>query len=471
MSEAIETEIIDTGPIEDGVSAVSTEGMAADLAAELAAEGAAKAEAAAKTEAKAEKAAKEPSKSIDEAIEKAMAKAQAKADGKEAPADKADADKKAKAERGEDGKFAKREDAEGVKLRSEEEVHKASRRELGRLERELARLTGQAGADDIGEEGGDHSKEEVAERIAKVQAELAKMQSEGKDVRPPAHLLPSERQMWARTPRSIQAAVDRMTQGYEAQIAEHKEAVEFRTSLKQYDDMAKAAGIPIAEAMERYVSMDKKLAGNFGQGLAEIAHSFGKNPTVAVAEFMRAAGVQPQQLAQYLAGQPAQQPQAQQQRPADPQVAHLQQELAQMKQYMQQQQQAQIEAEKAAETEAKYREIEEKIINPMRAEMPRYDELSEHIAKYLKSGMIDPSLSPDLKLREAYHAVDRIYPALHGANAAEAGDLDEPANVTPLPRKKQISGSPVASTRSNVKKGPAPSIDEALERAFRSSTR
>lgn len=379
-----------------------------------------------------------------EAIKAAMAKVAAD----EAKGDDSQGGKKDEEADDPKGKEADSHVNEKPKSRSEEETYKASRRELGRLEKELERLTGKSNSDAFGEEGGDHTKDEVSARIAEVRAELSKLQSEGKDVKPPAHLLPSELQMWTKTPRSIQAAVERITQGYEAQISDHKEAVEFRTSLKQYDDMAKAAGIPIAEAMERYVSMDKKLAANFGQGLAEIAQSFGKNPTAAVAEFMRAVGVHPQQLGAYLQGQPAPQ-QAQPQRPADPQVAHLQQELAQMKQYMQQQQQAQIEAQKAAEAESRYREIEEKIINPMRAEMPRYDELSEHIAKYLKSGMIDPSLSPDIKLREAYHAVDRIYPALRGADAATASDLDD--NVASLAAKKSISGAPGKSSTSSGK--------------------
>lgn len=412
MSEELTTEIIETGPIEDANAPLSTEGLAADLSAELAAEEAAKAEAKAAEKAEA-KAAKKEASSIDDALEKALAKAQ----GKEAePEEKAEAkEEKPKAQRAPDGKFV--------------------------------------------------APEKEADKAGEQEAE-ASAQSEGKKVNAPARLLPSERDVWVNTPRAVQGAFERLEKEYEAKLSESKEAVEFRESLRQYDEMAKSANTTVKDALDRYVAMDKAIAANFGQGMASIAQSHGKNPTEAVAQFMRAAGVSPQQLDAYLQGQPAPQQQSQQAQPQN----KLELEVQQLKQYIQQQEQARLMAEQKAQEEARCREIEEKIINPLKAEMPRFADLQDSIAKLLQSDIIDRSLSPDVRLREAYFMADRINPALYSANE-QAADPDTDSKVTPLPRKKQISGSPSASSAKITPKGPAPSIDDALEAALRRATK
>lgn len=260
-------------------------------------------------------------------------------------------------------------------------------------------------------------------------------QSEGKSDKVPARLLPREREVWMNTPNPIKAAWDRMEREATETIAKSQESVQFHESLRKFDDMAKAAGIPISEAMERYVSMDQKLAQNFGQGLAEIAQSFGKNPVEAVAQFMRSAGVLPQQLGAYLQGQPAQpqQPQAQQpqQRQQDPQVAHLQQELAQVKQFVQQQ----LETQSKAEVEAARRDI----IEPLMAKHPRFEELRHDIAFFYNSDRIPTSMTPVERLEAAYDMAERINPA----PVVAQGNLAEPAGKPASDAgKKSVRGAP-----------------------------
>lgn len=402
MTDEIQPEIIDTQPVTDTTSPISTEGMAADLSAELAAEEAAKAE---KAEAKA---AKKEASSIDDALEKAMAKA--KGDPEPKAKDEADTkEDKPKAQRAPDGKFAPAESAEGK--------------------------AGEAEA-------------------------AARVQSEGKQINAPARLLPSERDVWVNTPRAVQGAFERIEREIAEATEKHREATEFHEGLKQYAEMAKGANTTVKDALDRYVSMDKAIAANFGQGMAQIAQAHGKNPVEAVAQFMRAAGVLPQQLGAYLQGQPATQQAQPKQAQADPVAQQALQRIQQLEAQLSKQAEQQAESQRIAEAD--------RLIESAMAEMPRFAELQEPIAKLLQSGMIDGSLSPDVKLREAYFMADRLNPALYGAPDNTA-DPDNDGKVTTLPRKKQISGSPSASSAKITPKGPAPSIDDALEAAFRRS--
>lgn len=370
-----------------------------------------------------------PSDSIDEALEKAFAKAQSKAEEPEA---------KAKPDSQEAKKPKEEPEPKGEKADSEDETKPKARAADGKF----------APADVEGK--ADAPKAEAAS------------QSEGKHVKAPARLLPSERDVWVNTPRAVQGAFERIEREFEEASVKHKEATEFHEGLRQYADMAKGANTTVKDALDRYVAADKMLAQDFGRGLAHIAQSHGKNPVEAVAQFMRAAGVQPQQLGAYLQGQPAQ-PQQQAQRPVDPVAQAALQRVQQLEQVLQQQQ-------KAQEVEQNRRYLEEQVLAPAMANMPRFGELQPDIVKLLETGYIDASLSPDVRLREAYFLADRMRPALGNRSEPEA-DPDTDGKVTPLPRKKQISGSPTASTAKSVKKGPAPSIDEALESALRKATR
>lgn len=285
-------------------------------------------------------------------------------------------------------------------------------------------------AEDDGDE--DVAADKKADDKAAANKDGGDSQSEGDFLKIPSRLLPKERENWNNVPHSAKRAIHRFEGELASMEVELGEKRQFHESLRQYDEMAKAAGIPIAEAMDRYVSMDKKLAQNFGQGLAEIAGSFGKNPTVAVAEFMRAAGVQPQDLAAYLQGQPAQpqQPQAQQpqQRQPDPTAQAALQRVQQLEQMLQQQQ-----------VEARHAKVETDIIAPFRAANPRYDELAGDIAFFLNSGKVPTSLSPVEKLEVAFDMAERINPPPITTKPVSAEPAGKPASDA---GKKSVRGAP-----------------------------
>lgn len=284
-------------------------------------------------------------------------------------------------------------------------------------------------------------------------------QSEGKADRVPSRLLPKAREVWWNTPGPVRAEFDRMEREASEASAKAQESVQFHESLRQYADMAKAAGTSVSDALGRYVEVDKMLANDFGRGMAHIAQSHGKNPVEAVAQFMRSAGVLPQQLGAYLQGQPAQpQQQQQQQRPqtvsGDPVAHQAMQRIQQLESQLQQQQE-----------EAKFSKLETEIIAPFKAENHRYDELAEDIAFFLKSGKIPTSLSPVERLAAAYDMAERINPAPIMAQ----GNLAEPAdNVASLAAKKSISGAPGKSSTSSGKPK-IMSIRESLAAAMRTA--
>lgn len=281
-------------------------------------------------------------------------------------------------------------------------------------------------------------------------------QSEGKRINAPSRLLPSERDVWVNTPRAVQGAFERIEREYESKLAEREESAKFHTELREFDDLARKSGTTIKAALANFVNAENAIRQDFGRGITQLATSMGKNPTQAVAEFMRAANVTPQQLGAYLQGQPAQAPQ-QQQRPVDPVAQTALQRVQQLEQQLAKQ-------NEEAQRMAQIQKLEQEIIAPMKAEMPRFADLEQEIVKMLKTGYIDPSLSPDVRLREAYHAADRLYPALHEASSNEI-DLDD---KRPSPGNKSIKGAPGKSSTSSGKPK-IMSIRESIAAAMRTA--
>lgn len=367
-----------------------------------------------------EQKAPEPPPSASDAIKAAMAKVEA--DSKEPEPEKAENSQKAEKEPNEETKAALKEAEDKRKVK---EVAPAEADKAGESEAEKA------------------------------------SQSEGKHVKAPSRLLPSERDVWVNTPRAVQGAFERIEREFEEASVKHKEATEFHESLRQYSDMAKGANTTVKDALDRYVNADKLLAQDFGKGLAHIAQSHGKNPVEAVAQFMRAAGVQPQQLGAYLNGQPAQQPQ-QPARQADPVAQAALQRVQQLEQVIQQQQQAQQLEQERRETESAYVSF----IKPYEDQYgEQWEEMRPWVAKYYQSDIIDPSLSPDIRLRESVYEAERKIAPLYKATAADA-DLDDkpPAPVG----KKSISGSPGKSSTSSGKPKIIP-IRDAIAAAMRNA--
>lgn len=264
------------------------------------------------------------------------------------------------------------------------------------------------------------------------------VQSEGRADKIPSRLLPKEREVWANVPNAVKAAWERMEREHTEASEAHREAAEFRESLRQYDDMAKQAGTSVKNALDRYVEFDKAIAQDFGRGVSQIIQANGKNPVEAVAQIMRAAGVLPAQLGAYLQGQPAQAKQQQQpqQQVQDPVARQAMQEVHQLKQMIAQQQQ-----------EAIVRQVEVDIITPHAAKYPRFAELQEPIAKLLNSGMIPASLSQVERLEVAQDMVERMYPS---PVSTRSGFAEPAGTVASDAGKKSVRGAPSTGKSSDA---------------------
>lgn len=280
--------------------------------------------------------------------------------------------------------------------------------------------------------------------------------SEGKQVNAPARLLPKAREVWANTPRAVQAEFERFEREIETERETHREAREFHENLREYREMAKQVGTDVPTALKRYVEFDKQISADFGLGMAAIARDQGKTAAEAVASLIRGLGSTPEQYAKHVLANPqahqqGQMPQPQQQRPAnDPVMAEIQA----IKQHLQEQE----------ENQARERVVAD-IITPFEAAHPRFVELQDDIAKLLKTDIVPTSLSPAERLEVAYDMAERLKPSPFQQPAAFA-DPDTDAGRLAAGRKS-ISGAPGNGAIQSGKSLKPPSIREAILAATR----
>lgn len=248
-----------------------------------------------------------------------------------------------------------------------------------------------------------------------------------KQVNAPSRLLPKAREVWANTPRVVQAEFERFEREIEAERQTNKAATDLHAELREYDDIAKGAKTSIKEALDRYVNFDKVLSKDFGQGMAMIAKEQGKQPVEAVASLLRALGTTPEQYAQHVIANPqAHQiaPQQQERQAAtDPVMARLDQ----MEQRFQER-----------DTQSARDRVHAEIVAPFMATAPRFEELAPAIEKLLKSDIVPQSLSAAERLETAYDMAERLNPSSVTRQTASDPDRDAPS----FAGKKSISGAP-----------------------------
>lgn len=267
-------------------------------------------------------------------------------------------------------------------------------------------------------------------------------QSEGrKHTEPPARFLPEARTKWANVPNEVKAEIHRVSAEYETQIERSRPAVEAYESVKEYDEMAKAAGTTMKDAMRNYVEIDKLLLSNPAQGFARIMQSIGITPQQLVQEITK----NPQAF-QLAPQQPSPQPQQQ----ASPEVQRLQQENQTLRQ----------EAIRNAAVP---------IIEAFAAEHPDYHEKEAQIMGILKSGVINElygdGLTPAQRLAEAYRMAGGNAPSQSAPQALPDHSEPSPARPVDPDGQKSVRGAPSAGQTSQ-KRPQFKSNREALERAF-----
>lgn len=235
----------------------------------------------------------------------------------------------------------------------------------------------------------------AVEKPADGQEKAAKPASEAANyVAPPARFLPEAVTKWENTPNNVKAEVHRVLAEVETELTEHKQ---FREELREYEDLAKQHNVTIKDTLNRYVTADRQLTENFGAGVASLFQMYNKNPVQGINEILQAQGVTPQQYAEYILRQPAQQQQAPSQQTSQ-EVEALRREL---EAFRHEQAQAQAQAARMQQMQAVT-----PIIQNFAQQYPDYAQLEGKIANILKSGIIEQNygngLTLEQKLSEAY---------------------------------------------------------------------
>ncbi len=271
--------------------------------------------------------------------------------------------------------------------------------------------------------------------------------SEGKAPEPPARFMPAEKELWRHVPNQLKSAVARIEREYAAEAEQYQASRQFHEELREYDELAKTHNTTVKEALASYVGFEQSFAKDPEGTLPRLLQRVNMNPMQAVLAILKSAGATPQQFAEHVRLNPGQyqgqamQPMRQPAQPApDPMASRAYEEVQELKHHLVRQ------------------EVLTNVVDPFRAEHPRFDELQEDIAFFLNSGKIPDSMDDFERLAAAYDMADRINPASY-RDEPQAEPAQPTALVNPVAGKKSIRGAPTGG------KAPAmrtPSIRDAL---------
>lgn len=257
---------------------------------------------------------------------------------------------------------------------------------------------------------------------------------------PPARFSQAAKEKWAEAPEEVRAeterAVSELTKGFE----KHRAAAERDAGLAEFHEMAAKGQTTVKEALAKYVGMENLLRTSPEKGIEEIFKNVGLSPKEWAAKLL---GQTPDEAASA----------------ADATIRNLTARLEKAEAAIGTVHAEREQTKTATTTEA---------VTKFAAENPRFEELSDDIAFFLKSGRTKD-------LAEAYKLAERLNPA----PAAKVEAVPEPAassapvrtvpTLVPSPSSsdagtRSIAGTPTAGS-DPVRKQPSSSIKEAIRRA------
>lgn len=357
---------------------------------------------------------------------------------------------KVKAQGEDAAKAAKAKADEASKAEKPEAADKGSKADEAKAEEKGK--PAEKGAD--GEKSAEQAEPRVANKPAAEREEDKPRPSEGqKRADPPARFLPKAKEAWINVPHSVRDEVRRMEVEHEAEITKYRAATERYEPIRQFDEIAKSNGRELKDSLAKVVQVENALARNPIMGLDMILREIGPrkadgSPLTLYEVAQHIARQSPQEYQQAMQGAQGQHQQAQERQQTQSEV----QELRNVIQSMQ--------VERTAE----------KIIEPFKASHPRYPELEDDIAFFLKSGKIPASLSPVEKLEAAYDMAARINPV--GSRSASAPPVDD-ASVAAKPAPaddagaKSVRGAPSGGSDPDEDDGDVTDIRKLLQREAR----
>lgn len=280
-----------------------------------------------------------------------------------------------------------------------------------------------------GEDGKFAAKEPEDKPVkeAEPKSEAEAEEGHGPKINPPAKLLPDAREKWSNTPRPVQRDIENMVREYESDIERARKDNERYEALRQFDEVAKQNGRDLRESLLKINHIENQLQTNPIAGLnailAEIGPRKPDGSPVSLYEVANYIVQQGQQGYQQTIAQAQRQQQVQQR---DSEAERLRQE------------------NEALKAERVVSDIEARIIAPFKQAHPRFDELHDDIAFFLKSGRIPEGLSHLDRLEAAYAMAERLNPS-SGTSQGQSDDLDRSDRVElDSSGRKSIRSSPGA---------------------------
>lgn len=248
----------------------------------------------------------------------------------------------------------------------------------------------------------------------------------------PARFSADAKAAWATAPEPVKAEVHRAIREMEAGIEKHRASSEAFEPIRRFHEQAVQSGTTLEGALTRYTGWEAAVKRDPIHALASMAGNIGLSPQQLVAainqRFGNAEGPQP-----------------------DHALALMRHELAQISN--------ELNGFKQATTA---RDLEAHVAQ-FAADKPRFDELSEDIAKLISTGYAK-------NLQEAYEYAERLKPApsapLPDPTPTRAAEPDLTAQT--LKGSKSLAGAP--STGSDPEAKPASkTVKDAVKRAFQAA--
>lgn len=234
---------------------------------------------------------------------------------------------------------------------------------------------------------------------------------------PSGFVSPKAKELWHQAPNEVKREVHRILDESQAKSAQYAEIERDHETLRPYRELAAQHGTTVDKALENYVGIEKMLKENPLAGIDQVLRNIGTN----LPQFVQTLAQNPQILQQFQ--QQQFQPQQQAQQPqSDPRVAAMERQMEDMR----------------------IQQAQAMIIEPFRAQAPRFDELQGDIAFFLNSGKIPATVSPHERLEIAYEMAERLNPAPYSQRQAPSRDLaDDAADV----REKPVDNSGTLSIK------------------------
>lgn len=250
----------------------------------------------------------------------------------------------------------------------------------------------------------------------------------------PARFTETAKAKWHTADPEIRGETLRMQKELTDGLQKYKASAERDATLNEFHEMAKASGKELPNVVREYVNMENKLRTDLVGGLDTICQRM---------------GVSLKEVAAHVMGQTPDQVASQQ----DSIIRELKQEIAGLKEQV-------GGVTKTFEQQREQSTLTEINAFASRPEHSRFDELANDIAFFMQSGRAKD-------LAEAYQLAERLNPApVKAAEPPAASSAAPDLSVQPDKGQKSINGAPSSGLTSPRKKGPVPSLDEALDRAF-----